>query len=74
MTMFQCLRIFVTFAFDGNIPHAVVCMKKALKQVIRVQKLVGLPPPHSNYLGIFRRFRRTFAEFITFGGVSAQEF
>ena len=41
--------------------------------VIRVQKLVGLPPPHSNYLGVFRRFRRTFAKDNTFGGASANE-
>ena len=32
MTMFQCLRFFLTFEFDGNIPHAVVRMKKALKK------------------------------------------
>ena len=32
MTMFQCLRNFLIFAFDGNIPHAVVHMKKALKK------------------------------------------
>ena len=44
------------------------------KQVIRVQKLVGLPPPHSNYLRVFLRFRRTFAEVITFGEASAHEF
>ena len=31
-------------------------------------------PPHSNYLGIFRRFRRAFAEVITFGRASAHEF
>ena len=30
--------------------------------------------PHSNYLGVFRRFRRTFAEDISFGGASAHEF
>ena len=44
------------------------------EQVIRVQKLVGLPPPHSNYLGVFPRFRRTFPEVITFGEASAHEF
>ena len=32
MTMFQCLRNFSTMAFDGNIPHAVVRMKKDLKK------------------------------------------
>ena len=41
-----------------------------LKQVIRVQKLVG---PHSNHMGVFVRFRRTFAEVIAFGGASAHE-
>ena len=45
-----------------------------VQQVIRVKKLVGLPPPHSNYLDVFLRFRRTFVEVITFGGSSAHEF
>ena len=31
-------------------------------------------PPHSNYLGVFPRFRRTFAKVITFGEASAHEF
>ena len=31
-------------------------------------------PPHSNYLGVFLRFRRAFAEVITFGEASAHEF
>ena len=44
------------------------------KQVIRVQKFVGLPPPALELLGVFVRFRRTFAEVITFGGASAHEF
>ena len=43
------------------------------KQVIRVKKLVGLPPPHSNYLHVFFRFRRAFAEVITFVGASSHE-
>ena len=43
------------------------------EQVIQVQKLVGLLPPHSNYLGVFFRFRRTFAEVITFGETSGHE-
>ena len=34
------------------------------KQVIRVQKLVGLPPPALELLGVFLRFRITFAEVI----------
>ena len=42
------------------------------KQVIQFQKLMGLPP--LNYLNIFIRFRRTFAEVITFGEASAHEF
>ena len=42
------------------------------KQVIRVKKLVGLP--HSNYLHVFFRFGRAFAEVITFVGASAHEF
>ena len=33
---------------------------------------MGLPPP--NYLGVFLRFRRTFAEVIMFGEASAHEF
>ena len=45
-----------------------------LKQVIRVQKLVGLPPPALELLGVFLRFRKTFAEVITFSGASAHEF
>ena len=44
------------------------------KQVIRVQKLVGLPPPTLELLGVFLRFRITFAEVITFSGASAHEF
>ena len=48
--------------------------KEIAKQVIRVQKLVGLPPPHSNYLEVFLRFRRTFAEVITFGEALAHAF
>ena len=39
-----------------------------------LKKLVGLPPPHSNYLGDFLRFRRTFAEVIMFDEASAHEF
>ena len=35
---------------------------------------MGLPPPHSNYLGVFLKFRRTFAEVITFGEATAHEF
>ena len=31
-------------------------------------------PPHSNYLRVFLRFRRTFAEVITFGEASGHEF
>ena len=46
----------------------------AIKQVIQVKKLVGLPPPHSNYLGVFLRFRRTFTEVITFDKALAHEF
>ena len=34
----------------------------------------GCRPPHSNYLDVFPRFRRTFAEVITFVGASAHEF
>ena len=32
---------------------------------------MGLPPPHSNYLGVFLRFIRSFAEVIKFGEASA---
>ena len=28
------------------------------EQVLRVKKLVGLPPTHSNYLDVFLRLRR----------------
>ena len=46
-----------------------------LKQVIRVKKLVGLPPPpHSNYLSVFLSFKRTFAEVITFSEASMLKF
>ena len=31
---------------------------------------MGTLPPHLNYLGVFLRFRRTFAEVNTFGGAS----
>ena len=48
--------------------------KSGKKQVIRVQKLVGLPPPALELLGVFLRFRITFAEVITFSGASAHEF
>ena len=34
----------------------------------------GCLPPHSNYMGAFIRFRRTFAEVITFGEASLREF
>ena len=44
------------------------------KQVIRIKKLMGLLPPHSNYLVVFLRFRRTFAEVIMLGEASAHEF
>ena len=44
------------------------------KKVIQVKKLVGLPPPHLNYLGVFLRYIRAFAEVNTFGGASAHEF
>ena len=43
------------------------------KQVIQVEKLVGLPPPYSKCLGVYLRFRRAFAEVITFGGASAHK-
>ena len=42
-------------------------MLKRIKQVIQVQKLVGLPPPTLELLGVF-------AEVITFSGASAHEF
>ena len=45
-----------------------------IKQVIRVEKLVGLPPLHSNYLDAFFRFRRAFAEVIMFGEAPLHEF
>ena len=35
------------------------------EEVIRVQKLVGLPPPALELLGVFLRFMITFAEVIT---------
>ena len=53
---------------------AMISVSKQQKQVIRVQKLVGLPPLALELLGVFLRFRRTFAEVITFGGASAHEF
>ena len=34
----------------------------------------GYRPPHSNYLGVFLRFRRTFTEVIKFGEASTHEF
>ena len=37
-------------------------------------KLVGLPPPHSNNLDDFHRFRRTFVKVITLGGASVHKF
>ena len=37
-------------------------------------KTCGAAALHSNYLDVFLRFRRTFAEVITFGGASAHEF
>ena len=43
-------------------------------QVIQVKKLVGLPPHALKLLGAFLRFRRAFAEVITFGGASAHKF
>ena len=49
-------------------------IKRCQQQVIRVKKLVGLPPPHSNYLHVFFRFRRAFAKLITLFGASAHEF
>ena len=45
-----------------------------IKQVIRIQKLVGLLSVHSNYLGNFLGFRRNFAEVILLGGASTQKF
>ena len=34
----------------------------------------GCRPLHSNYLGVFHRYKRTFAEVITFGEGSAHEY
>ena len=39
--------------------------------VIQVEKTRGAAAPHSNYLGVFCRFRRVFARVITFVGASA---
>ena len=45
------------------------------RQVIRVKNSWSCcRRPHSNYLGVFLRFRRTLAEVITFGEGSAHEF
>ena len=44
------------------------------KKYFELKKLVALLPPHSNYLGVFLRFRRGFAEVITLYGVSTHEF
>ena len=61
-------------ASNGLAERAVETFKTGLKQVIRVQKLVGLPPPALELLGVFLRFRIIFAEVITFSGASAHEF
>ena len=53
---------------------ALECFGLIKKQVIRVQKLIGLPPPHSNYLGVFFSFRRTFGDVITFGEALTHKF
>ena len=68
-------NIFVLlYYYDIIIMDIIVNIKKKKKQVIRVEKLVGLPPPHSNYLDVFFRFKRAFAKVITFVGASAHEF
>ena len=49
-------------------------MSKRKKQVIRVKNSWGCRPPHSNYLGVFLSFKRTFAEVITPSEASTHEF
>ena len=60
--------------FQDHPFHQGVPPLHTMKQVIQVQKLVGLPPPHSNYFDVYLRLRRTFAEVIMFGGASVHEF
>ena len=45
-----------------------------VKQVFEFKNSWGCRPPHSNYLRVFLRFRRTFAEVIMFGEASVHEF
>ena len=55
--------------------HSVLGVAFAKEQVIRVEKNSwGCRPPHSNYLGVFLRLRRTFPEVITFSEASTHEF
>ena len=76
MLIINCIeqldRIFTAIDNDTLLKTAQKTDKK--KQVIRVQKLVGLPPPALELLGVFLRFKITFAEVITFSGASAHEF
>ena len=44
------------------------------KEVIQVQKLMGLSAPHSNYFGVSLRFRRSFARVIMLNEASAHKF
>ena len=41
---------------------------------VEIKTILGLPPPYSNYLGVFLRFRRTFAEVITVSEALAHKF
>ena len=55
----------------------VVKLKLSVNLVYKLFELKnswGCCPPHSNYLGVFCRFRRTFAEVFTFGEAIAYEF
>ena len=81
MCIFQLMRTLCIFQLMRTVRSALcsalMLIPKHLKneQVIRVKKNSwGCRPPHSNYLGVFLRLRRTFAKVITFVGASAHEF
>ena len=50
------------------------CVTGVKTSKLELRNLWGCRPPHSNYLGIFVRFIRTFTEIITFGKASGHEF
>ena len=58
-----------------HIIYIYIYIYRALHTGSRNENNIGAAaPPHSNYLRVFLRFRRTFAEVITFGEASAHEF